>query len=277
MGVISHVDTHRAPVRHNPPAVTWRSVTLPLIDGPCGLVTQVSIHGAPHLPAPHTTSPTPCWALQTDTHSQTQHYSQTSSPHSRSILALNTKPYIQYKHNHIFKPSSGYLKCLKSYPKFVLRIINTCYRNPDSPFPNRTETAQISGAKQISFLYVLTSDQSDTSHWGPQDLLLQDLRAMGLCSSAAWHRSSYTELSKPGAIIFQQRTVRNWKPSPHVREHSLQRLVSHLPHTHTHTQIGISLISWSLPLILWMARSSALRRCFSYIRYITWCPKCLHT
>ncbi|KAG9338439.1 hypothetical protein JZ751_025843 [Albula glossodonta] len=36
------------------------------------------------------------------------------------------------------------------------------------------------------------------------------LRAIGRCSSPAWQSSSYTELSNPGAIIFQQRTVRNW-------------------------------------------------------------------
>lgn len=74
----------------------------------------------------------------------------------------------------------------------------------------------------------LTSDHSDISHWGPQAGFLQTLRSSGRAMSADSHRSLYTELSKPGEIIFQQRTMRNWNPSPHVREHSLQLLVSHL-------------------------------------------------
>lgn len=76
---------------------------------------------------------------------------------------------------------------------------------------------------------MLTSDHSDISHCGPQAGFRHVLRSSGLTASAASHRSLYTELSKPGDSIFQQRTMRNWKPSPQVREHSLQLLVSHLP------------------------------------------------
>lgn len=81
---------------------------------------------------------------------------------------------------------------------------------------------------------------------------------MGFWSSAAWQSSSYTELSNPGASIFQQRTVRNWKPSPHVLEHSLQRLVSHLPRIH------FCITTWHLNLLAmacyWVRQ----------IRYQTW-------
>lgn len=56
----------------------------------------------------------------------------------------------------------------------------------------------------------LTSDHSDISHWGPHAGLRHVLRSSGRTASAASHRSLYTELSKPGDSIFQQRTIRNW-------------------------------------------------------------------
>lgn len=56
----------------------------------------------------------------------------------------------------------------------------------------------------------LTSDHSDISHCGPQAGLRHGLRSSGRTASAASHRSLYTELSKPGDSIFQQRTMRDW-------------------------------------------------------------------
>lgn len=58
--------------------------------------------------------------------------------------------------------------------------------------------------------HVLTSDHSDISHCGPQAGFRHVLRSSGRTASAASHRSLYTELSKPGDSIFQQRTMRNW-------------------------------------------------------------------
>lgn len=55
----------------------------------------------------------------------------------------------------------------------------------------------------------LTSDHSDISHCGPQAGLRHILRSSGRTASVASHRSLYTELSKPGDSIFQQRTMRN--------------------------------------------------------------------
>lgn len=55
----------------------------------------------------------------------------------------------------------------------------------------------------------LTSDHSDISHCGPQAGLRHILRSSGRTASVASHRSLYTELSKPGDSIFQQRTIRN--------------------------------------------------------------------
>ena len=55
-----------------------------------------------------------------------------------------------------------------------------------------------------------TSDHSDISHCGPQAGFRQVLRSSGRTASAASHRSLYTELSKPGDSIFQQRTTRDW-------------------------------------------------------------------
>lgn len=82
--------------------------------------------------------------------------------------------------------------------------------------------------KMYSFCCRHTSNHSATSHCGPQVGLLQSRRSGGRSSSPSVHRSLYTELSRPGASIFQHRTKRNWNPSPHVREHSLQLLASHL-------------------------------------------------
>lgn len=58
--------------------------------------------------------------------------------------------------------------------------------------------------------HALTSDHSDISHCGPQAGFRHVLRSSGRTASAASHRSLYTELSKPGDSIFQQRTMRNW-------------------------------------------------------------------
>lgn len=59
-------------------------------------------------------------------------------------------------------------------------------------------------------LRMRTSDHSDISHCGPQAGFRHVLRSSGRTASAASHRSLYTELSKPGESIFQQRTMRNW-------------------------------------------------------------------
>lgn len=53
------------------------------------------------------------------------------------------------------------------------------------------------------------SDHSDISHCGPQAGLRHVLRSSGRTASVASQRSLYTELSKPGDSIFQQRTMRN--------------------------------------------------------------------
>lgn len=60
-----------------------------------------------------------------------------------------------------------------------------------------------------SICSLLTSDHSDISHCGPQAGLRHVLRSSGRTASVASHRSLYTELSKPGDSIFQQRTMRN--------------------------------------------------------------------
>lgn len=83
-------------------------------------------------------------------------------------------------------------------------------------------------SNNCTVLLCTTSDHSDTSHCGPQLWPWQTFLLAGLWRSCDRHSESYTEESRPGDSIFQQRTVRYWTPSPQVREHSLQPLVSHL-------------------------------------------------